>query len=234
MLLTYLDLLRLDPAAWLWLMAAGVAGIVSAVTVHEAGHAWAALQLGDRTAHSMGRVSLDPRRHLDPLGSLLFLLGGFGWGKPTPVEPGNLRGERRAAMGLVSVAGPASNLLTAFLLSLPVRAGAIEWTSPFGAFGAPGSASVLFGDLVSYAIYFNVILAIFNLLPLVPLDGFRAAAAALPRAWAGQFERLERLGPTPLFLLLLVDVLTPLSLISSWLVPVADFAGRVVAGHPIF
>ena len=161
MLLNYLELLRVDPAAWLWLMFAGIVGIVSAVTVHEAAHAWSAHRLGDSTAYGMGRVSLDPRRHLDPLGSFLFLVGGFGWGKPTPVIPRYLRGDVRASMGLVSIAGPASNLLAAFLFSLPIRAGAVDWQFPFSVFtlGVPQTPLQLAGDLLSYGILFNVVLA---------------------------------------------------------------------------
>ena len=121
MLLAYLDLLQRDPVGWLALLAATVAGVVSAVTVHEAAHAWSALQLGDRTAARQGRVTLNPRAHLDPAGSLFFLLALFGWGKPTPVEPANLRGSVRSSMALVSAAGPLSNLLLAAVLSAPFR-----------------------------------------------------------------------------------------------------------------
>ncbi len=234
MLLQYFELLRIDPAAWLWLMLAGALGIVSAVTVHEAAHAWSALQLGDRTAHGLGRVSLDPRRHLDPLGSFLFLLGGFGWGKPTPVSPANLRGDGRTSMGLVSAAGPVSNVFSALVLAVPIRLGVVEWGSPFRLFGVPGTAGQFAGDLLSFGVFFNVVLAVFNLIPLVPLDGFKVAAGVLPKSLAGPFERLERLGPTPLFLILLLDVLTPVHFISSWVAPVSDALGRVVSGHPLY
>src|SRR3989337_1601650 len=112
MLLGLLDLLRSDPAAWVAVMLASITGVVIAVTVHEAGHAWSALRLGDRTALRLGRVSLNPARHLDPARSLLFLLVGFGWGKPTPVNPDNMRGNPVSGMAITSFAGPAANLLT--------------------------------------------------------------------------------------------------------------------------
>ncbi len=235
MALEYLDLLSLDPAAWVWLMVAGIIGIVSAVTVHEAGHAWSAMRLGDETARSMGRVSLDPRRHLDPFGSLLFLIAGFGWGKPTPVVAGNLRGDPRTGMGLVSIAGPIANLALAVILSIPLRSGALDWQPPFTAasIGVPSSAGQLFGDLVSYAVFFNLILAVFNLIPLVPLDGFKVVVAVLPREVAAIFNKLERYGPWPLFGLIMLDIVAPFSVIASIVVPGVNALARLAIGHPI-
>lgn len=236
MLLRYFDLLREDPQAWLWLMFAGSVGIVSAVAVHEAAHAWSALQLGDTTAKSQGRVTLDPRKHLDPAGSLLFLIAGFGWGKPTPVNPANFRGDMRTGMGLVSIAGPVSNLLAALVLALPIRAGLVNWQWPFVVpilERAPQSPTEAIGGLLSYAVLFNIVLAIFNLVPLVPLDGFKTAVAILPRSFGTSFEKLERFGPMPLFLLLLLDILTPLSIFYNLLAPVANAVARVIIGHPI-
>lgn len=214
-------------------MFAGSAGIVSAVAVHEAAHAWSALQLGDTTAKRQGRVTLDPRKHLDPAGSLLFLIAGFGWGKPTPVNPANFRGDMRTGMGLVSIAGPVSNLLAALVLALPIRVGLVTWQWPFLLAGVPRSPAEGIGDLLSYAILFNVVLAIFNLVPLVPLDGFKAVVAVLPRPLGASFERIERFGPIPLFLLLLLDVLTPVSILSGLLAPIANAVARVIVGHPI-
>ncbi len=234
MLLDYLTLLQQDPLAWLWLMFLGVAGVVVAITVHEAAHAWAAYKLGDRTAWGRGRVSLDPRRHVEPFGLLLFLIASFGWGRPTPVDPAQLRGDRRAGMGLVSAAGPAANLITAALLALPVRAGLAEWGFPFQIIGLPRSPAELVGDLLSYAILFNVVLALFNLIPLTPLDGFKAAAAILPKRLANEFEKLERFGPFPLLLLLVVSIALPFSIVGVWLVPLANGVSRVIAGHPLY
>lgn len=234
MLLDYLDLLSREPAAWLWLMFVGITGVVVAITVHEAAHAWAALRLGDRTAYSLGRVSLDPRRHLDPLGTLLFLIASFGWGKPTPVDPDQLRGDRRAGMGMVSIAGPGSNMLTAAVLALPVRAGLVDWSFPFRVASLPRSPAELAGDVLSYAILFNIVLAVFNLIPLAPLDGFKALLAVAPKRLAGELEKIERFGPLPLLLLLVIDIIAPVSIIGSWIIPLANGVGRIVAGHPVF
>ena len=234
MLLNYLALLRQDPLAWLWLMFMGVSGVVLAITVHEAAHAWAASRLGDRTARDLGRVSLDPRRHVEPLGLLLFVIASFGWGRPTPVDPAQFSGDRRAGMGLVSAAGPASNLITAALLALPIRAGLAEWGSPFRVVGLPQSPSELAGDFLSYAILFNVILSLFNLIPLAPLDGFKAAAALLPKRLANEFEKLERFGPFPLLFLLIISIVLPFSIIGVWLVPLSNAVSRALVGHPLY
>jgi Zn-dependent protease len=233
LLLSYLDILTSDPAAWLWFMVAGVVGIVSAVTVHEAGHAWSAMRLGDRTAYLLGRVSLDPRRHLDPAGSLLFLIAGFGWGKPTPVTPQNLRGDPRTGMGLVSVSGPVANVVTAALLAVPFRLGLLDWQFPFTLFGVPGSGPVFLADILSFAVFFNLLLAVFNLVPLIPLDGFKTLVALLPRGAAEAYESTARFGFMPLFVLVLLDALTPVRTISLVIGPVVNLFGEAFLGHPL-
>jgi Zn-dependent protease len=234
MLLGSLDLLKSDPAGWFALMLASIAGVVVAVTVHEAGHAWSALQLGDRTALHLGRVSLNPARHLDPAGSLLFLLVGFGWGKPTPVNPNNMRGNPVSGMAITSFAGPAANLLTALLLGLPVRLGAVPWNQPFDRIpliqSGPGD---VVGDLLAYAILFNILLAVFNLIPLPPLDGFKVAIGVLPAEAGRAFASIGRFGATPLILLILLDVLLPVRIIATVLNPLIRVAGLVVVGQPV-
>ncbi|MBI4220500.1 MAG: site-2 protease family protein, partial [Chloroflexi bacterium] len=158
MLLAYLDLLTSNPAAWVALMVVATAGIVSAVTVHEAGHAWSAMQLGDPTAARQGRVSLNPLRHLDPAGSFLFLLVGFGWGRPTPVNPGNMRGNPVTGMAVTSFAGPGVNLLAAALFALPIRFGALPWNPPLRSIPLLGaSPAEAAGDVFAYAILFNIL-----------------------------------------------------------------------------
>ena len=152
--------------------------IVIAVTVHEFAHAKVADHLGDPTAEAMGRVSLDPRAHLDPLGSLLFLLIGFGWGKPVPFDPYNLENPRRDA-ALISLAGPATNIAMA-LAATPL----LYLFSP-----AP-----LISVFLTVFIGINVVLAIFNLLPFAPLDGFKIVGGFLSDEQAEQWYSLERYG----------------------------------------
>jgi Zn-dependent protease len=137
-------------------------------------------------------------------------------------------------MGMVSIAGPVSNMLTAAVMALPVRAGLVDWSSPYRVAGVPRSPAELAGDLLSYAILFSVVLAVFNLIPLPPLDGFKALLALTPKGVAGVLEKIERFGPLPLLLLLVIDVISPVSIIGSWVVPLANGVGRVITGHPIF
>jgi len=151
--------------------------IVIAVTVHEFAHAKMADHLGDPTAEAMGRVSLDPRAHLDPLGSLLFLLIGFGWGKPVPFDPYNLENPRRDA-ALISFAGPASNIAMA-LVTTPLLY--VLGDSPLTLF-------------LAVFVTINVVLALFNLLPIAPLDGFKIVGGLMSDEQAEQWYSLERYG----------------------------------------
>ena len=140
-----------------------LAAIVLAITVHEWAHAWTATRLGDDTPRLMGRVTLDPAAHIDPMGGLMFLLIGFGWGKPVIYNPLRLR--RRVDELLIALAGPISNLLTALIVN-GIRVGLAT------AFNSNTSANwqAFLGYLVIVS-YFNVVLAAFNLLPFPPLDG---------------------------------------------------------------
>jgi Zn-dependent protease len=234
MLLGSLDLLASDPSAWLALMMASVAGVVLAVTVHEAGHAWSALQLGDTTALLLGRVSLNPVRHLDPAGSLLFLIVGFGWGKPTPVNPANMRGNPVNGMAITSFAGPVANVLTALALGVPIRLGALPWNPPFERVPLlHGGLEDIVADFFAYAVLFNVLLAAFNLIPLPPLDGFKVALGVLPRGMARAFESIGRFGAGPLILLIVLDVILPVRIIATALNPLIYVLGLLVVGEPI-
>ena len=234
MLLSNFDLLQNDPSTWFALLLVIVAGATSAVTVHEAAHAWSALQLGDRTAAALGRVTLNPRAHLDPGGSLLFLLVFFGWGKPTPVNAANLRGDPERSMALVSAAGPASNLALAFILALPFRLDLVDWRAP--AHNAPfsgGSAESVIADFLVYGVLFNSFLAIFNLIPLPPLDGFALALGILPPGPARILRRVGKYGFAPLGILLVLEFATPFGLLSGIMVPLADLVIEVVSGHSL-
>ncbi|HOX37910.1 MAG TPA: site-2 protease family protein [Candidatus Brocadiia bacterium] len=144
---------------------------VMALTVHEFAHAYAAQVCGDDTARLMGRMTLNPAAHLDPLGTILILLIGFGWAKPVPVNPLNFRRLRKDDV-LVSAAGPASNLILAVILAVIVRI--MIKAVP----GGPALDTAYF--LAGYGVTLNVALAIFNLLPLFPLDGAHIAENLLP------------------------------------------------------
>ncbi|MBS1202663.1 MAG: site-2 protease family protein [Chromatiaceae bacterium] len=181
--------------------------VVLAITVHEAAHGWVANRLGDKTALMLGRVTFNPLRHIDPIGTLLvpaatFLLAGFlfGWAKPVPVNARNLHDPRRD-MALVAAAGPASNLAMAALWGLGIHIGArllstSEWIAlPLVYMGAAG-------------VLINVFLMILNLLPLLPLDGGRVLSALLPPRWSAAYSQLEPYGIFILLALLLTGLLS--------------------------
>lgn len=189
-------------------MVAMVLALVVAITVHEASHALIATSQGDHTARSHGRLSLNPLRHMDPVGTVMLFLIGFGWGRPVPVNPTWLKSGPRIGTALVALAGPASNFLTAALVALPIRLGFLAWHSPFSY--RPFSQTTpewLVADFIAWLAYFNVVLGVFNLIPLAPLDGFKVALGALPREMARSFARLEPYGPGILMTLLLLGMI---------------------------
>ena len=151
--------------------------IILGLTFHEFAHGWAADRLGDRTARQMGRLTVNPAAHVDPVGLLLLFLAGFGWAKPVPVDPNQFTGDRRRGMLLVSLAGPATNLLLAIVSALVL--GLLDnLRLPY------------FREIMFYMIQINVVLGIFNLIPIPPLDGSKILAALLPgrQNWLYQLE----------------------------------------------
>ena len=193
------------------------------MTVHESAHAWTADRLGDRTARLLGRVSLNPIVHADPIGTVLFPLLSFiggvpliGWAKPVPVVTRNLRHPRRDFV-LVAAAGPASNLLMA------VGAASALWLVPVSplTLGEPNVSAPL-ASLLSRAIQINVLLAIFNMLPIPPLDGGNVLSGILPPNLAGIFNQMRPYGFLLLYALMLtggLDYLVgpPYYFVVSWL-----------------
>lgn len=180
-------------------------GLVSGITIHEASHAFVAYRLGDPTAKLEGRMTLNPAAHLDPLGTLALLFLGIGWGKPTPFDPFNLRNVKRDS-ALISVAGAASNLFLAILLSLP-------YLMAFNLQQLNTTINMIYLFLTPI-IFFNIILAVFNLIPIAPLDGFKVLAGLLPRDWYEDFIQTEKYG---IFILL---ILLATGLVSRILVPI--------------
>jgi Zn-dependent protease len=175
-----------------------------ALTVHEFAHGWVANMLGDPTARLQGRLTLNPIAHLDPIGTLAIVFIGFGWARPVPVDSRYLKRPQRDMM-LIAAAGPASNLLLAIASAFCVRM--IPWT-------ASGPEWLWLLKPVLLMLYTsvgaNVILAVFNLLPIPPLDGSRVLSGLLPLRQAISFNRLEPYGSIIIFLLFVTGVMNPM------------------------
>ena len=182
-------------------------GLVIGITVHEASHATSAYLLGDDTAYRDGRVTLNPLAHLDLLGSMMLLLAGFGWGRPTPVVPSKLRGGVFGPVA-VALAGPISNLLIVVLCA------ALYLLPPFR---DPGGYLFILVVMVAFT---NALLFIFNLIPIPPLDGSKVIFPFLPRALDGFVDFMNQYGPMILLGIILVSFVTNLPVLSILLAPV--------------
>ena len=165
-----------------------VIAVVLGITVHEFMHAYAATRLGDDTARLLGRLSLNPMAHLDPFGTLLIVLAGFGYGKPVPFNESRLR----SALGVsgVALAGPLANVVLAFVCALPLRFGGVDLLG--------GTYQVILEQIVVW----NCILAVFNLLPIPPLDGANVVYGLLPPQQRYTWRTFQQYGPVVLLLLL--------------------------------
>jgi Zn-dependent protease len=197
--------------------------LLLSLTVHESAHAWTADRLGDPTGRLLGRVSLNPVVHIDPLGTLVFPLLAvltnlplIGWAKPVPVNVRNLRNHRRDYL-FIAAAGPTANLAMAVLASILLRAVAAASVQP----GAPGFYGPA-AQVLSWMLHVNLLLAIFNMIPVPPLDGSSVLAGLLPERLAHQVDQLRPYGFIMLYGLILTGALTrlvnpPYRLLLSWL-----------------
>lgn len=172
-----------------------IPAIIIALTFHEYAHARIAYAFGDPTAKNEGRMTLNPLKHLDPIGTLLLIFAGFGWAKPVPVNPFYFQGNRKRKMLLVSLGGPAMNLLEAIV-------GAICFALIYN-FAPYNNVTIYFLNFFFYFLQINVVLAVFNILPIPPLDGSKILGALLPDKCFKFILSIERYG----FLILLVLVL---------------------------
>jgi Zn-dependent protease len=194
-----LFLLRDEPQ----LFVAFVIAVIVGITFHEFSHAAVASLQGDQTARSQGRLTLNPISHLDPLGSIALLVAGFGWGRPVPVTPTRMRNGRLGSV-LVSLAGPAANFVVALIAAVGLRV------------AYPATGTTLDVDfivnLLDTVVYVNVILGVFNLLPIPPLDGSTLLSIALPPSRQNIVAFLNQYGIFLLFGLLILapNLLTPI------------------------
>ncbi|MEZ5448947.1 MAG: site-2 protease family protein [Thiolinea sp.] len=188
----------MDVGHIIFLIAAGAIPVLFAITLHEVSHGWVAWRLGDSTAKMLGRLTLNPIKHIDPVGTIALPIGmlvvslmttgtpfAFGWAKPIPVNTRNLKQPRRD-MAIVAVAGPLSNFLMA-----------IFWVIMFTVFGViipDENIARGFLTMAQIGLVFNLVLMVLNLLPIPPLDGGRVLAGLVPRSFADQLDRIEPYG----------------------------------------
>ena len=190
------------------------------LSVHEAAHGYVAYRLGDPTARNMGRLTLNPLKHLDPIGFLCMVLGGFGWAKPVPVNARYFKNPRRG-MAITGIAGPVSNILLAMLFALIYEIlyaflKDIRFTSEFVYYIALISL-----QFFMLAAYLNVALAIFNMIPIPPFDGSRIFYAFLPTKWyfgVMKYERYIMFGCIVLFFALSRLGMNPLRVFEEWII----------------
>jgi Zn-dependent protease len=201
-----------DPLAFLQRLVLQIPALLLAVTIHEVSHGLVADRLGDPTARQQGRLTLNPLPHLDPLGALAFVVAGFGWAKPVPVNAYNLRHPLRD-MALVAAAGPLSNFVVAFLGLLAFGLLRPYLDTPFFAIPVLG--------VLNYVYWFNLGLGIFNLIPLPPLDGGHFLPYLFPRGSWTLLRQLEQYGPVILILLVMSGatryIMTPMLILMNGL-----------------
>lgn len=212
-----------------------IIALLVALTFHEASHALVANVLGDPTPKNMGRLSLNPFAHLDPLGALMILIVGLGWGKPVRIDAEKLRPGPKVGMALVAAAGPISNLLLAAVMVIPLRLHWFPLTEniriPLGflPIGYP-AIYVGVGPLLEAIVTLSLTLALFNLIPLNPLDGSRLWEIVLPTKWYYQIARFEMIGLVLILGLVISDRFLGTNILASVLGPPVEFLFRKLMG----
>lgn len=187
-----------------------IPALLVGLTFHEYAHALVAYKLGDPTAKNMGRLTINPIKHLDPLGTIFLLVFRFGWAKPVPVNPLHFRGDRQKGMLWVSLAGPGSNLVMALITAVIWKL--VEPQNP------------IVGAVLLNIFYINLILAVFNIIPVPPLDGSKILAGVLPRSYSHVIYSLEKYGYVVLLLLMLFGI------VGRVLMPVVQLLAALITG----
>lgn len=238
MIFVYLDLLDIDVFAALVLFGAVSTALVAGISFHEFSHAFVADKLGDGLPRSRGRVTLNPLAHLDPAGTILLFLVGFGWGKPVPVNP-YAAANPKTAMATIAAAGPVSNFIVAFLAGLPLQLGLVPWLPPFNIdvidslIRGGWAADDYLGLYLSAIVLISIILGVFNLLPLFPLDGHRVVPMFLSDAAANEYIRFQnRYGFIILIVLIALPFLTggQFGILFEIMSPAINLLARLFAG----
>ena len=199
-----------DPKAYIIHLLLCLPIILISLSVHEAAHGYAAYKLGDPTAKNFGRLTLNPVKHLDPIGFICMLLAGIGWANPVPINTRNFKKPRRD-MALSAAAGPLSNLLLAALFCAILKVYSIFLPQAFlNITGFAAKVLIFFGIFLYYGISLNITFAVFNLLPVPPFDGSRLLYVFLPPKYYFGVMKYERYLALAIMLLLLFGVLTPI------------------------
>jgi Zn-dependent protease len=198
--------------------------ILVALTFHEYAHAFVANRLGDTTAKEQGRLTLNPLVHLDLLGTAMLFIASIGWAKPVPVNPFAFKNPKRDLLW-VSLAGPGSNLLLAFIFGLACRILGVESLQNPG-YGIAG----IINFLVGYGMVVNIVLAIFNILPIPPLDGSKILMGLVPQKYENHFAPLMRYGPTLLIVIIAMGFIAKIPILWFIINPFVKFFSYIFAG----
>ncbi len=235
MILIFGDLINSDFGLFLTLASATIFALLFGIGFHEFCHAFAANSLGDTLPARQGRVTLNPLAHLDPAGTIMLLFVGFGWGKPVQFNPFGLRVSPKMATLLVSAAGPLSNFVAAGLLAIPIKLGWVPYINPLAIDPRVlhffvHSQDEYIGVFLTAAVYLNVILGVFNLLPIHPLDGFKVAVGVLPDELSQEFAKLAPYGVGILMVLFMVPFVTGYNPLTQIMNPSVGWLVRFFTG----
>lgn len=226
-----------------------VIGLVIGFKLHEWAHAWTAYRLGDNTAYYQGRLTLSPRAHIEPMGIILALIAGFGWARPVPVNPRAFYPNEKRGLVIVSLAGPLMNLFVALAVGVLIRlltvGGLFEGQPRIlvssgeliqKGIGTAGALTFVY-NVLGTVVLFNLVLCLFNLIPLAPLDGYKIATGTLPQQQADALIRYERETTLALMLLILLGAMSSGRFNPLWAIlgPPLRFLYELFAGfYPVF
>lgn len=202
-----------------------IISILIAISIHEWAHAITADRLGDPTPSQQGRLTLNPIAHLDLMGALMFLIIGFGWAKPVPVNPSYFRHPNRD-MAITALAGPASNLVLAMIAFALLVLFNGEPVSIFQLLDAPTTLNpvqTIIHQILASSLFVNLALMAFNLFPVAPLDGSNIVRIAVPRHLYYRYEEFVRIGPFILLFLILFESFLPIQILSGWVHTIMNF-----------
>jgi Zn-dependent protease len=203
-----------------------IISILLAISVHESAHGWMAHRLGDPTAKYSGRITLNPLAHLDLIGTLMFLIVGFGWAKPVPVDPRYFKHYKRDS-ALTAIAGPISNLILAAIafIGLLVVSPEVSGSSVFSVLRSGSDVSVVhmfFSQLFASSLFINLALMAFNLLPVAPLDGSKVLHLFISYRYERDYQQYMRYGPMILLSIILLESFVHIPILSGWVFGIAN------------